>query len=83
MKVKNKDQIQFKNIGTNIIMINSIIKKYNLPKNQCNKVLNQKYCDIDYDFMGFLDIYESLSKFVPKHWSIVDIDLAFPQAMGF
>lgn len=65
-------------------MINSIMKKYNFPKNQCNKVFNQKYCDIDYDFMGFLDIYESLSKFVPKHWSIVDLGCAYaPQCFYF
>jgi len=60
------------------------MKKLNLPKDQCDAIFNQKYCDIDYEFMGFLDVYESLSKIVPKYWSIVDLGCAYaPQCFYF
>ena len=36
------------------------------------KLLTQNYCEIDYEFPGFVDIYESLSKIIPHHFTIMD-----------
>jgi len=48
-----------------------------IPQDQINRVLNQEYCDIDMEFMGFLDIYESLSKIIPKHFTVIDLGCAY------
>lgn len=43
-----------------------------------------KYCEIDGEFMGFTDIYEHLSKIIPKHRIIVDLGCAYAaQAVYF
>jgi len=55
-----------------------------LPKWQIEKVLNQPNCDIDLDFLGFLDIYETLSKIIPKYFTVVDLGCAYnPQCFFF
>ena len=41
------------------------------------EVLNQKNCDIDETFLGFVDTYYYLSKIIPKDWTIVDFGCAF------
>lgn len=46
----------------------------------------QKYpmCDIDGEFMGFTDIYETLAKIIPKERIVVDLGCAYaPQAIYF
>jgi len=55
-----------------------------LPKEQIEKVFDQKDCDIDYDFLGFTEIYKSLSEIIPKHFTIVDLGCAYnPQCFYF
>jgi hypothetical protein len=55
-----------------------------LPKDQIERVLNQKYCDIDLNFLGFTDIYENLSKIIPKHFTVIDLGCAYnPQCFYF
>lgn len=48
-----------------------------IPDDQIQKVFGQDYCDIDYEFLGFLDIYEALSKIIPKHFTVIDLGCAY------
>ena len=41
------------------------------------EVLEQKNCDIDETFLGFVDTYYYLSKIIPKDWTVVDFGCAF------
>jgi hypothetical protein len=43
-----------------------------LPKEQVLKILKQDYCELDYTFLGFTDIYEHLSYIIPIHFKIID-----------
>ena len=55
-----------------------------LPKDQVERVFNQDTCDINSDFLGFTDIYEMLSKIIPKHFTIIDLGCAYnPQCFYF
>jgi hypothetical protein len=48
------------------------------------EVLEQNMCDIDGDFLGFIDTYYYLSKLIPKSWVVVDFGCAYnPQAYYF
>lgn len=48
------------------------------------EVMAQNYCDIEPSFMCFADVYESLAKLIPKHWTVVDFGCAFaPQCLYF
>ena len=48
---------------------------------RCSKY---KMCDIDEEFMGFTEVYEHLSKIIPKKRIIVDLGCAYaPQAVYF
>ncbi len=47
-------------------------------------VLKQRWCDIDLDFLGFVDTYFYLSKIIPLHWTVIDFGCAYnPQAYFF
>jgi len=60
------------------------MKVENLPKDQIDRVFNQDMCDIDNEFLGFMDIYESLAKIIPKHFTVVDLGCAYnPQCVLF
>jgi len=55
-----------------------------IPKEQIERVFKQYYCDISPEFIGFIDIYESLSKIIPKHFTVVDLGCAYnPQCFYF
>lgn len=55
-----------------------------LPADQIQRVLNQRYCDIEPCFMGFTDIYKSLSEIIPAHFTVVDLGCAYnPQCFYF
>lgn len=55
-----------------------------LPKEQVETVFKQKECDIEPCFLGFVDIYEQLSKIIPKHFTIIDLGCAYnPQCFFF
>ena len=48
------------------------------------EVLSQEMCDIDGDFLGFVDTYYYLSKLIPKDWTVIDFGCAYnPQAYYF
>jgi len=53
------------------------------PK-QCDRVLQQPMCDIEPDFLGFIDKYYHLSKIMPLHFTIIDFGCSYaPQAYYF
>lgn len=55
-----------------------------LPYEQKEMVFNQDCCDIDYEFLGFTDVYEHLSKIIPKHFTVIDLGCAYnPQCFYF
>lgn len=55
-----------------------------IPQEQFDRVFAYDMCDIDYEFLGFTEIYEHLAAIVPAHWTIVDLGCAFaPQAWLF
>ena len=55
-----------------------------LPKDQIKSVFSQDMCDIEPDFLGFTDIYENLSKIIPKHFTIIDLGCGYnPQCFYF
>ena len=55
-----------------------------IPKEQIDKVFNQKLCDIDEEFLGFLNQYKALSSLIPKHFTVIDLGCAYnPQCFYF
>jgi hypothetical protein len=55
-----------------------------IPDEQYDRVFGQDMCDIDYEFLGFTEIYESLAEIIPKHWTVVDLGCAYsPQSWLF
>jgi hypothetical protein len=48
-----------------------------IPEEQIEEVFNQDIIDIGGDFIGFLDIYEALSRIIPKHFTIIDLGCAY------
>lgn len=47
-------------------------------------MFNQERCDIYHDFLGFVDIYTSLSLIIPQHFTVVDLGCAYsPQCFLF
>lgn len=58
--------------------IDNTLKKYYeiCDKKQVVKIIQENIGDIDFDFIGFLEQYESLSKLIPKDWTIVDLGCA-------
>jgi len=64
--------MKFEQINGNLVK--KLLKKY--PK-MFKDVLKQKYCDIDYSFLGFVDTYYYLSKIIPKYWTVIDFGCAW------
>jgi hypothetical protein len=55
-----------------------------LPKKQVKEVLENSGGDIDYSFLGFVDIYYYLSKIIPTHFTVVDLGCGYnPQCFFF
>jgi hypothetical protein len=47
-------------------------------------VFLQSECQIDPEFMGFVEIYHHLSQIIPMHWTILDLGCAYaPQCWYF
>lgn len=62
--------------------MNNLLKL--LPVNQIDQVFSQEYCDIDYEFLGFTDIYEHLSEIIPLHFTVIDLGCCYaPQCFYF
>ena len=43
-----------------------------IPHEQYEEVMGQDECELDCEFMGFLDIYKPLSLLIPKDYTIID-----------
>lgn len=55
-----------------------------IPEEQFNLVFNQKYCDIEPEFLGFIDTYYLLAKLIPTDFTIIDFGCAYaPQCYFF
>lgn len=55
-----------------------------LPFDQREKVLKEGVCDIDPEFLGFIDVYERLSHLIPLDWTVLDLGCAYaPQCFYF
>lgn len=55
-----------------------------IPADQLRRVLCSDDCDIEPCFLGFTDIYEALSKIIPKHFTVIDLGCAYnPQCFHF
>ena len=55
-----------------------------IPTTQQEAVFGQEMCDIDAEFLGFMEVYESLAKLIPKHWTVIDLGCAYaPQCYYF
>lgn len=55
-----------------------------IPTEQIKRVFHQEHVDIDYEFIGFIDIYKSLSLIIPKHFTVIDLGCAYnPQCFYF
>lgn len=48
-----------------------------IPLKEKLRVLSQPMCDIDYDFMGFLEPYWCLSNLIPKDWVVFDFGCSY------
>jgi len=43
-----------------------------IPPEEYRAVLSQEYCELEFDFLGFVDIYKSLSEIIPKSAAVID-----------
>ena len=73
------DYIKHNDLNDNLSLV--LFRDY---RKMYDKVLSQKYCDIDGDFLGFVDVYFHLSKIIPKNWTVIDFGCAYnPQSYYF
>lgn len=64
------------------MQVNEIFKL--IPEEQIKEVMNQDVIDIDYEFVGFIETYKSLSSLIPKHFTVIDFGCAYnPQCFYF
>ncbi|HDZ38633.1 MAG TPA: hypothetical protein ENH62_10160 [Marinobacter sp.] len=55
-----------------------------IPEDQFERVMSSNLCDIDPEFLGFVDIYKHLSEIIPLDFTVVDLGCAYaPQAFLF
>ena len=43
-----------------------------IPASEKRRILSQDECELDIDFLGFTEVYRSLSKIIPKHFTVID-----------
>lgn len=44
-----------------------------ISQEQIDSVLNQYYCELDYEFLGFIEIYKNLAQIIQNHFTIIDL----------
>ncbi len=44
-----------------------------IPKDELIFVCSQRYCEFDRDFLGFISEYRSVSEFLPKDMTVIDL----------
>jgi len=55
-----------------------------IPRDQIEAVMKDGAGQIDHTFIGFIDVYEALSKIIPKNFTVIDLGCAFnPQCFYF
>ena len=55
-----------------------------VPEEQFDRVFNQKECDIEPEFLGFIDTYYLLAKLIPTDFTVIDFGCAYaPQCFFF
>lgn len=60
------------------------LELYKALEAQNSKILNQYYCDIEPEFMGFVLTYKNLSELIPQDWTVIDIGCSYaPQSYYF
>lgn len=48
-----------------------------IPQTEQDRVFNQDKCDIDHNFLGFIDTYYHLSRIIPEDYTIIDFGAAY------
>lgn len=43
-----------------------------IPEIEKKRIMAQEYCELDYQFLGFTEVYIALSSIIPKHYTIID-----------
>ena len=43
-----------------------------IPASEFNEVMSQDRCELEYDFLGFLNVYKPLSELIPKNHIVID-----------
>lgn len=43
-----------------------------IPKDELREILSQYYCELEPDFLGFVNIYDPLSRLIPKGCIVID-----------
>lgn len=55
-----------------------------IPEAESRELLNQLYCELEPDFLGFCDIYEGLAGIIPPGMTVIDFGCYMaPQAYFF
>lgn len=55
-----------------------------IPQDEIYKILNQRECEYEFDFFGFVNIYKPLSLLIPKNKIVIDFGCYLaPQAYFF
>lgn len=43
-----------------------------IPHEEYNAIMSQEYCELDFDFLGFVNVYKPLSELIPVERTVID-----------
>jgi hypothetical protein len=43
-----------------------------IPEVELKRILSQDQCELDFDFLGFTDVYIALAQIIPLHFTVID-----------
>lgn len=43
-----------------------------IPDEEYHRIMSQKECELEHDFLGFINVYRPLSLVIPKHFTVID-----------
>lgn len=46
--------------------------RFLIPKEEMTEILSQEMCELQPDFLGFVNVYEPLSNLIPEHKIVID-----------
>lgn len=46
---------------------------HTIPEDEIDRILGQPRIELDYEFLGFTEVYGAVLNFAPKHYTIVDL----------